>query len=336
MKQRAEEILNDDKLLLSRKRWFDRLESLFDGECIDKVIYLNGIYGRSNIDPYKEPERWLTDALDDLASRADKLLDNEVFRPLCIEFGPYGVHFIDKILGANVYFDEISNQWYNEYIQGHIGQLCYPDLEQNEAWNLAKRLARAFIESKVKVPLFGLPTIASVLNVAVNLYGQRFLEALYITPNEAEHDIKVINRLLCDLHGWYLKNIPIDQLQPVISGHRTQPPGFGQLCGCSTQLISSRMYREFIAPFDDQLLSTYPHGGMIHLCGNHVQHIPVWREMKSLRAIQVNDRAAEDLETYFVGLREDQIIYLNPTDMMTVEKAIKITKGKRLVIVADI
>jgi hypothetical protein len=71
---------------------------------------------------------------------------------------------------------------------------------------------------------------------------------------------------------------------------------------------------------------------MVHLCGSHLQHLESFREMKELRAFQINDRAAHDLEDYYKGLREDQIIYLNPCDGMTVEKAVKITGGHRLVI----
>jgi hypothetical protein len=95
------------------------------------------------------------------------------------------------------------------------------------------------------------------------------------------------------------------------------------------------MYRDFVAPLDDELLSMYPHGGMIHLCGAHTQHIPTWRAMKSLRAIQVNDRATEDLEVYFNKLRDDQVIYLNPCPAMTARRALEITGGRRLVLVAD-
>ena len=161
------------------------------------------------------------------------------------------------------------------------------------------------------------------LNVAVNLYGEDFLVAL-TRPDAARHDLAVINRLLCDLHQWYRAHLPVAQLQAVVAAGRCQPPGHGQLCGCTTHLLSAEVYREFIAPLDDALLSVYPHGGMIHLCGVHTQHLPVWREMASLRAVQLNDRAAEDLEAYFRGLREDQVIYLNPTPTMTVARALAI------------
>ena len=54
--------------------------------------------------------------------------------------------------------------------------------------------------------------------------------------------------------------------------------------------------------------------------------------MKSLGAIQLYDRAAWDLEEYFHRLREDQLLYLIPCEEMTVEQALKITGGKRLII----
>ena len=92
------------------------------------------------------------------------------------------------------------------------------------------------------------------------------------------------------------------------------------------------MYRSLIAPLDDALLAEYPHGGMIHLCGAHAQHIPVFRDMPHLRALQLNDRAACDLKLYLEGLRKDQIIYLNPCEGMTAEQAILISGGDRIVL----
>ena len=58
--------------------------------------------------------------------------------------------------------------------------------------------------------------------------------------------------------------------------------------------------------------------------------------MQHLRAIHVNDRACADLKAYFEGLRDDQIIYLNPCKEASIEDAVKITGGKRLIIAADI
>ena len=101
-----------------------------------------------------------------------------------------------------------------------------------------------------------------------------------------------------------------------------------------TQLISTDHYAEFIAPHDDAILSRYPRGGMIHLCGTHTQHIPVWKQMPSLRAIQVNDRAAADLELYLREMPE-RIYYVHPCEGMPVERTEELAKTHKIVICAE-
>ena len=88
-----------------------------------------------------------------------------------------------------------------------------------------------------------------------------------------------------------------------------------------------------IAPLDDALLGDYPRGGLIHLCGRHTQHIPVFRKMEHLRALQLNDDAARDLDKYLSGLREDQVIYLYPFEGMTAGEALRISGNKRIIFI---
>lgn len=326
-------VLRSTDLLQAREAHVIRLKALYDGQAIEAPLFLQGIGAQGEADPYQEPERWVTEGLQSLAEQAEKLRDSRVFRPLCLEFGFYGVHFVDRMFGARVFQHE--GQWWADTLRTRVGQLHRPDLDRDDTWTLSQRLAETFLKSGTTAPLFGLPTIASPLNIAVNLYGEEFLVALITQPQGALHDLQVINDLLCELHQWYRDRIPAPQLQPVVAAGRCQPPGFGQLCGCTTHLLSAALYRDFVAPLDDQLLSVYPHGGMIHLCGVHTQHIPTWRDMRSLRALQLNDRASDDLATYFRELREDQIIYLNPYPGMTIKRALEITGGRRLVIVAE-
>ena len=335
---KAREILNRKDLIEKRDLWFERMENVFDAketEWSKKYVYaVNGVSAWGRHDPYTEPELWAEDCLENLAECYEIMENENYFRPLCVEYNIYGVHYIDKILGSKVYFKD--GQWYNDYLTSPIGELKYPDLDKSEVWSLTKRAIKAFLDADVKLPLFGLPTFASVLNIAVNLYGAEILAEMLTEPENAKSDLKVINDLLCDLHSYCRETIPYRQLQPVISWNRTQPPGYGQLCGCTTQLLSGSMYEEFIAPLDDKLLAVYPKGGMIHLCGSHTQHIEVFRKMEHLKAIQINDRACADLKAYFEGLRDDQIIYLNPCKEASIEDAVKITGGKRLIIAADI
>lgn len=331
--------MNDRSLINVRDQWFKRLTSLYDGADAGypgrSVFNVRGIveFGVLPGLAYEDPDKWVVEALERLAGQAFSAGNSDVFTPVCIEYGLYGVHFIDKILGAEVFFQD--NQWYNRYLNTPIGSLEYPDLDNNETWQKAQRAALRFVEEDAKLPLFGLPTIASALNIAVNLYGQEILAALLIDTDNALRDLRTINRLLCDMHRWYCSVIPREQLQPVISWLRTQPWGYGQLCGCTNQLVSGSMYSEYIAPLDEELLSVYHNGGMIHLCGSHTQHIECFRNMKPLRAVQLNDRAAHDLEAYYHGLREDQIIYLEPCEGMTAEMAVNITGGHRLVIMGQ-
>ena len=333
LESNTKKLLNDEIYIAAREEWFSKLDGLYNGKKQSPPVRLWGKAFFPPVDPYSNIEGYVAAALEMMPADIDSIMDTEVFRPLCFEFGLYGVHFIDKILGAQVFFQD--GQWYNHPLETPVGSLSAPDLECDETWNLAKKAAECFLAQDVKLPLFSLPTIASALNVAVNLYGEEILVSLMTEPNAALHDLEIINELLITIHKWYLVNIPEKQLQPVVSSMRTQPRGYGQICGCTTQLISPDIYRELIAPLDAQLLSGYENGGMMHLCGAHAQHIPTFKAMPQLRAFQLNDRAAADLELYYKGLRDDQILYVNVFEEMSAKKALKITGGNRLVLVEN-
>ncbi len=279
------------------------------------------------------PCDWVARALAEAADHATTAVDDGVFRPLTVEFGPRGVHFVDALFGAPTF--QRLGQWWSRSLATPVGGLTFPQLESDEMWRTTREAALAFVRHGAAGVLFGSATLSSALNVAVNLYGERFLVALATDPVAACRDLATINALLRKLHRWYRDHVPLAQMQGVVAAHRCQPSGFGQLCGCSTQLLSAEMYRDFIAPLDAGLLGDYPGGGMVHLCGGHRQHISTWREMPALRAVQLNDQAANDFEQYYHGLREDQLVYLNPTSAMTAARAARISDGRRLVIVAD-
>ena len=330
------DILNDKNLIAKRDEWFAKLQDHYDGKYSDpRAFVIYGALARGKSDPYKEPEKWVDECLEDIAkNKAEAGLNDDRFVPVCVEYGIYGVHYIDKILGANVYFQD--GQWYNDYLDSPIGELEEPDLETNETFQLSIRAAKRFAEVGGAFPLFGLPTIASALNIAVNLYGQEILMEMLADPENARKDLETINRTLVNIHKAFRAIIPEKQLQPVISWERTQPPAYGQICGCTTQLVSGSLYEEMILDLDEAVLDVYENGGMIHLCGSHSQHIENFRNMKSLKSVQLNDKAAEDLQLYFKGLREDQLIYLVPCKGMPIEKALEITGGKRLVITSPV
>ena len=300
-----------------------------------EVIAVNGVLGCGECDRYAEPGRWIIECLEDIALNKVKRIENPLmFKPLCVEYGIYGVHFMDKIFGAEVYFTD--GQWYSKRLNIPVGSLEFPDIESNDTWLLVKQAHRAFLDAGQGLALYGLPTVASPLVSAVNLFGEEILVTLLCSPNDAVHDLGVIAEVQKYIHRYFIDNTPPELLQPVISWNRTQAPGRGQICGCTNQLISSELYARHIAPLDDAVLGVYKKSGMMHLCGSHTQHIEAFQGMKNLSAVQINDRAARDLKIYYDELREDQIIYLNPCDSMSVDMAMEITGGRRLVIADNI
>jgi hypothetical protein len=313
-----------------------RLQALFEGRDNETVFALHGI-SRTTTDNEVDPVEWLDRALQELAEETDRAGDPVVFRPLLVHYNPHGVHFVDEIFGAEV-FDldqgrEPQPNWQARPLGTPIGTLEKPDLEGSEYLRRARAFALAFAARKLRNVTLCLPTIASVLNIAVNLYGQEILSALLLEPEAARHYLEVIDATLREVHGWFIRTLPPATFQCTSAQGRFQPDGHGQLCGCTCQLVSAGTYADWIGPYDDRLLSAYPGGGLIHLCGAHAQHIPYWSRMGSLRAVQLNDRASEDLELYFTGLSDRQILYVHPCEGMPVSDILSITGGRRVVLV---
>ena len=334
LSKKAREILNNPELIARRDLWIQRMQDVSASRetewSRDHIFRINGVGGWCSHDRYTEPERWIEGSLENLADAYEALESEDSFRPLFVSYGIYDTHYPDKILGADVFFQD--DQWYTRHLKTPIGALEKPDLDKNPTWQLTLRAVNAFLEADVALPFFEMPTIASALNVAVNLYSEEILMEMLMEPENALHDLTVVNDTLCEMHSRFRSMIPAGQLQAVCSGARTQPPGCGQLCGCTTQLLSGDLYAEMVAPLDEKLLSLYPNGGMIHLCGAHAQHIGTFRNMKSLRAIHMNDRATHDLARYFHELREDQVFYVHPCAQMPLETIMEITGGKRVFI----
>ena len=339
----AYKILNDPRLLEKRERWFRILEDLFNGKSNDflreRIPTINGWCGKSgfSINPettplaYFDPEAFIVECLEETAEYLASTYEKPWFEPICVEYGIYGVHFIDRIFGSNVFFHN-HDQWgvYPQDVE--IGNLKMPYIENSETWKMAKTAALAFAAQDVSVPLFGLPCIASTLNISINMFGANLLMDMIEEPEAAYHDMKIVNDVLKYAHNYFRGVLPSEQIKPVVSWQRTLPDGYGQLCGCSTQLLSEASYRDLVAPLDAELLDCFPHGGCIHLCGEHTQHLKTWANMPKLRAFQLNGPPALDVKTYFDNLRDDQILYLNMYNGVTSEMVIEVTGGERLVI----
>ncbi|MBM3237768.1 hypothetical protein FJZ31_15880 [Candidatus Poribacteria bacterium] len=197
MKSETRKILSGLELIEVRETHFTRLKALYAGEKLENEFILQGIHQYTE-DDGPNWEKWLDEALDTLAERAEEANNLNIFRPLVINYNPHGVHFIDYLFGADVFQLE-GGGWQVHYLTTPIGALEPPDIEDNDSWQAVTSVTQAFLERNVPAVLFALPTIARVLNRAVNLYGQKLLEAMLLKPEAARHDLRIINDLLCDL-----------------------------------------------------------------------------------------------------------------------------------------
>ena len=330
----ALESLQNNKLEFIYQRHYRRLDSLFAGKSLEAPMGLRGI-AVDTTDPGINPAEWLSTAITELAGKVPEASDELVFRPMGICFNPRGVHFVDDLFGAKVFLHDFSEQWQVHPLQTPVGSLAFPEFEENQTWKKVQEVALLFREIDPPNVRLVLPTLSSALNVAVNLYGEEILVAMLTDPAAARHDLRIINDVIVKLHTWFIDHLPLDRFQPISMSGRFQPSGYGQICGCTTQLPSNELYEEFIASLDAEALSLYGNGGLIHLCGAHVQHIPTWRRMKELKSVQTNDRATLDLASYFHGLREDQMLYIHYFEDMPLAKALEITGGNRSVLVGE-
>jgi hypothetical protein len=278
----------------------------------------------------KEPCLWLDDVLNDMLEHAGESADKITFKPLVIEIDPLGVHYIDVLFGARVYFH--SGQVWSDELEYDLDELRMPDLSRSEIFLDSVNLARKAVEFSQGRLFVTTPVLSCAINVGINLFGERLLETLILRPESAKRALNIINDLIIKCTQAFMKIIPDEIRRNSVAENRYAPDSFGQIDGCATQLVSAENYKNFFASLDNDVLGVSQNGGMIHLCGAHAQHIPTFRSMSKLRSVQINDRATDDLEIYYNGLRSDQIIYTAPTATMPLDRILKITKGERFVL----
>ncbi len=327
-----------DELKHTWARHRRRFAALYAGEPVNGLIAIDGrmcgsshgLWGTNEPDMLSEPREWLADVFADMAANAGAAADPVTFRPLVLEVDAFGTHFIDALFGARVYFHE-GEAW-SEPLGCEVGELESPDLSHSSVLTAALDLAGMAVEASPEEIIVANPVLSAPVNIGINLFGQRLLEALVLDPDGARRALGIITDVIRHCMQAFARVIPTERRGNSVACNRYAPPGYGFIDGCADQLVSARHYAEFFAPLDARLLGVYPGGGMIHLCGACAQQIPVWREMPQVKSLQLNDRATEDLELYAEGRRDDQILYVSPTETMTPERIVGITGGRNLIL----
>jgi hypothetical protein len=308
----------------------DTLRRIYAGEPVDHLLCIAsdyaGYYGAADDVAF---EAWRAGELPGILDRLrDAVADPINFRPPVVEFSPLGVHFVDAFLGARVF--RFEDQWWSALLPGSLADLDHPDFECHPLLRWAETAMRAVQADLPAGWSVAGPVFSSPLNVVINLFGEAALMGLVEAEAPAIRGLTVISATLCRLHAWLGYAVPGARFY--CSSARYAPDGIGHLCGCSTQLLSAAMYRRYFAPLDAHVLGMYPGGGTIHLCGHHTQHLPTWRAMREVRGVQLNDAAADEFDAYYHGLRDDQVIYIAPTEAMPLDRILDISGGRRVIL----
>lgn len=318
-----------------------RMVELYSGATLLEPMFLwglmagrsHGLWGTNLPDMLEEPELWLDDVLEDMARNANLARDRRTFRPFVVELDAYGTHYVDALFGCAVRYHE--GQAWSTPLACRPRDLTRPDLASNRVFRRSLELARLARNRTGERVWISNPVLSCPLNIAMNLFGGRILEDLLTDPDGAGHALRIIADVIRECMLAFLEELPPHVRQNSVGATRWAPPGHGFLDGCATQLVSADTYARHIAPLDAQLVGVYPKPGMIHLCGAHAWHIRTWASMPEVGSVQLNDRAADDFELYWRGLRSDQLIYVAPTPTMTVERILARTGGRRVVLQAE-
>lgn len=310
----------------------ERIHRFFAGEAVEQVIAIagdfGGYYGAGEESPLAA---WMRNDLAGVVAAQRAVAHDPVnFRPLLVEFVPFGVHYVDALFGARVFHFE--EHWWSELLPGTLADLAPLDLATAPLfrWTLAaleSLLAALPPEHAVTFPIYSSP-----LNVAINLFGESVLMELHDPSPATLAGLDAITTVIVNLHRLTRAHFPTPRVRFYCSCNRYAPDDVGHICGCSTQLLGPESYARTLAPRDAMVLAAYPGGGTIHLCGHHTQHLPAWRAMPSLRAVQLDDAAADDLPLYLRGLRDDQLIYIAPTAEMPVARIHALCGGHRVIL----
>ncbi len=331
MKSETYDILNDPDLIAIRDDWFGHMQAVYDGANDGEPAFiLSGLTPPCEVPEGASLEEAMHLEFDAMASEAHLMRDDRVFRQVASGASGHGKGWDDDFFPLPAEPDPVTKL---RRITEPVGCLEMPDMDKCEGWQNMKRSTEIFLEADVKLPLFTAVASSGPIVEAVSLYGaEKFLLAMYDDPAAVHNDLSVLAGIAIEQRQWFIDNVPEQQLQGIIHRLRGQPPGYGQIDGCTAQLLSPDSYREFVAPYDDAIFRIYPKGGMLHICGYHHQHIPMWREMESLKVMQLSGDSMTFLQLYFDGLRDDQLMFVSPHATMSLDDIMEVTGGRRVVI----
>jgi len=321
--------------LRSREQQFQKL---FAGEKPDYVP--SWYYRDEQIRPEllvvdKDRDAWLDHQLQTVKTNAEEALDSaSLFYPIIEMFSLYGTHYMDVLFGADVKWHE--GQFWSVPVDYAIADIQPPDFDAISLVRETAELARWIKESTAGRFLISMPDGGGPLNIAINIFGDRFLMEMALNPDSARRALTVIADATRRVYELLIDAVGQATLRCHNAYYVYTPSDYAGLSICATQLISAEHFRELVADADDASVPPVYQGMIQHLCGHSTQHIQELARRTMVKGLQLNDAAADDHETYFNGLRQDQVVYVIPNERMPVERIMSTSGGLRTVILAKL
>lgn len=313
---------------------------LFAGEAMDHVPawYFNGGLGQIRpefLTAERDRDQWLDNQLRAVKANVEEALDSaSLFYPIIEMFSLYGTHFMDVLFGGDVKWQE--EQFWSEPVDYAVADIAAPDLDAMPLVREAVELAIWIKEKTTGRFLISMPDVGCPLNIAINIFGEGFLLELALNPESAKRALMIIGAATRRVHELLVEAVGQQTLRCHNAYYVYTPHDIAGLSICATQLVSPDHFAELVAEADDACLPSLYQGLLQHLCGHSTQHIAELARRPSVRGVQLNDAAANDFEAYYNGLREDQVVYVIPTEEMPLDKILSISDGQRLVILAKL
>lgn len=279
----------------------------------------------------KDRKAWLDNQLKAVKTNVEESLDGAcLYYPLIEMASFYGTHYIDALFGNDVQW--VENQFWSKEQTCEVGDLQMPDLTNSELLKETVGLACWIKNNSPENFVISMPDVGSPINVAVNLFGERFFLELAMNPDAAARVLMMIGEVTRRVYQELVDAVGQKTIRCHNAFYVYTPYDYAGLSLCATQMISPDNYSELVAAADDRSIPDCYKGMIQHICGSSNQHVAGMAARERIKGVQLNDNGADQFEDYFKALRGDQIFYLRPTDNMPIDKILSITKGERLLL----
>lgn len=309
---------------------------LYSGEGCDYVLswYFNCALDMQRADyliAENDRDKWLQNELRAVETNTNEALDTtSLFYPMVEMFSYYGTHFLDRLFGAEV--SMTGDQFWSKVVDYPVGDLQLPDVDGSPVLKEAIELAVWIKKNSPEGFLISMPDVGCPLNIAINLFGDRFLLEMAADPESAKRALDIIAEVTRRVTEVFCAAVGQQTLRSHNAYYVYTPYDYGGLSLCATQMVSPSDFGRLLGPADAACMPSSYKGMIQHICGKSAQHVPVLAKLPSVKGIQLNDIATEDFPAYYEGLRPDQIFHVRLTPIK-LDAVLATSGGDRTIII---